>query len=100
MSDLVPPEKPTVEIGPLRPTSEPKNAPVNPGLKPPWRVGESGNPSGRPPLFSAIQRASTPIRSSAVAYRAGEITASITYDMVAALMILEVRTPLPLRGWW
>ena len=47
MSDLVPPEKPTGEIGPLRPKSEPKNAPVNPGLKPPWRVGESGNPSGR-----------------------------------------------------
>ena len=48
MSDLVPPEKPTGEIGPLRPNSEPKKAPVNPGLKPPWRVGESGNPSGRP----------------------------------------------------
>jgi hypothetical protein len=26
---------------------------------------------------------------------AGEITASVTYDMVAALMILEVRTPFP-----
>ena len=48
MSDLVPPEKPTGEVAPLRPTSEPKKAPVNPGLKPPWQVGESGNPSGRP----------------------------------------------------
>ena len=46
MSDLVPPEKPTVEIASLRPNSEPKKAPVNPGLKPPWQVGESGNPSG------------------------------------------------------
>jgi hypothetical protein len=48
VSDLVPPEKPTGEITPLRPGPEPKKAPVNPGLKPPWQAGESGNPSGRP----------------------------------------------------
>jgi hypothetical protein len=48
MSDLVPPEKPTGEIAPLRPKSESKKGLVNPGLKPPWQVGESGNPSGRP----------------------------------------------------
>jgi len=35
MSDLVPPEKPTGDIAPLRSKSEPKKGLVNPGLKPP-----------------------------------------------------------------
>jgi hypothetical protein len=40
--------RPTGEITPLRPEPEPKKAPVNPGLMPPWQAGESGNPIGRP----------------------------------------------------
>ena len=48
MSDLVPPEKPTGEVTPLRPKPEPKSSTANFNRAPPWQPGQSGNPAGRP----------------------------------------------------
>ena len=52
MSDLIPPEKPTADVTPLRPEPKPREpgpVPGYPNLRPvpPWKPGQSGNPSGR-----------------------------------------------------
>ncbi|MGY3563170.1 hypothetical protein ACVWXP_006439 [Bradyrhizobium sp. USDA 4463] len=52
MSDLIPPEKPTADVTPLRPAPQPRESgpvPGYPNLRPvpPWKPGQSGNPNGR-----------------------------------------------------
>jgi hypothetical protein len=54
MSDLIPPEKPTADVTPLRPEPKPREPGPVPGYpnlrpRPPWKPGECGhpNPGGR-----------------------------------------------------
>jgi hypothetical protein len=60
MSDLIPPEKATADVTPLRPEAQPREPGPVPGYpnlrpRPPWKPGECGhpNPGGRRRRFTS-----------------------------------------------